>query len=164
MRGNIVQVNLSPGGIPKRPVPEAFLGPLGFEGDGVAHERIHGGPWKAVLLMAAEVIDDLAARGYPVFYGAAGENLTTRGLEPRQMRQGQRYRVGQAFIELTRIRVPCSTLDVYGAELKREIYDDAVAKGDTHSPHWGLSGFYASVVQPGLVRAQDIIWLVDAAV
>ena len=32
MRGLVLQINLSPGGLPKRPVPEAFLTPLGFEG------------------------------------------------------------------------------------------------------------------------------------
>ncbi|MCL5743276.1 MAG: MOSC domain-containing protein [Acidobacteria bacterium] len=150
MRGIVVQVNLSAGGVPKRPVPEAYLTSLGFEGDISAHNQIHGGPLKAVLLMAAETIDDLAARGYPVFYGATGENITTRGIDPSQMRQGQRYRIGEALIELTSVRIPCSTLDVYGSGLKHELR--------------GVSGFYAAVAEPGIVRAHDIISLVDAAV
>jgi MOSC domain-containing protein YiiM len=164
MRGSVVQISVSRGGLPKRPVPEAYLTSLGFEGDAAAHPGIHGGPLKAVLLMASETVDSLIARGYPLLYGAAGENLTTRGIDPRQMRQGQRYQLGQAMIELTSIRVPCSTLDRYGAALKREIWDKSVGEGDVTSHLWGASGFYAAVVQPGVIRAHDIIWLVDAAV
>jgi MOSC domain-containing protein YiiM len=37
------------------------------------------------------------------------------------------------------------------------MYDARVQKGDPDSPLWGLSGFYASVVQPGNVRPGDAI-------
>jgi MOSC domain-containing protein YiiM len=161
VKGLVLQVNLSPGGLPKRPVPEAFLTPLGFQGDSVAHPGIHGGVDKAVLLVAAEATDELIARGYPLFYGALGENLTTSGLDRRQLRPGMRLRAGEAFIELTRLRTPCTSLDVYGPQLKDEISHEDTAPGD---PAWGMGGFYASVVQPGWVRARDIIWVVDAAV
>ena len=33
LTGTIVQINISRGGLPKRPVPEAVLTPLGLEGD-----------------------------------------------------------------------------------------------------------------------------------
>jgi len=33
-------------------------------------------------------------------------------------------------------------------------------KGDPESPLWGLSGFYASVVEPGTVRAGDAVYVV----
>jgi MOSC domain-containing protein YiiM len=55
--------------------------------------------------------------------------------------------------------VPCSTLDVYGSGVQAAIYDARVQAGDPGSPRWGLSGFYASVVQPGTVRAGDPIAL-----
>ena len=54
MTGRIVQINISPGGIPKRPVLEANLTPHGVEGDSWNHPGIHGGPRKAVLLLGAE--------------------------------------------------------------------------------------------------------------
>ncbi len=165
MLGRIVQINLSRGGLPKRPVAKAaYLTPLGFEGDSVAHSNVHGGPQKAVLLIGAEVTDELITRGYPLFYGALGENLTTRGIDRRQIRVGQRFRIGEAVIEITKTRGPCSELDVYGAALKDEIYDRAVKSGDATSPRWGMSGFYASVTTTGLVRAGDIITMVDEAV
>jgi MOSC domain-containing protein YiiM len=161
--GTILQINLSPGGIPKRSVAEAFLGPLGFEGDRHAHPRFHGGPEKAVLLIDADAVDELAAR-YPVFYGALGENLTVGGLDRRQWRAGQQYRADGALIELTTVRVPCAALDVYGEGIRREIYDARVKAGDPASPRWGMSGSYARAERPGLVRANAGIVLVSIAV
>ena len=158
--GIIVQVNVSPGGLPKRAIAEGYIAPLGLEGDSFAHPEFHGGPKKAVLIVASEVVDELKARGYPVFYGALGENLTTRGLDVRDLRIGDRLRAGGALIEITQTRVPCSALDVYGESLKREIWDSQVKAGDHRSPRWGMSGFKASVVEPGPVRAGDIISVV----
>jgi MOSC domain-containing protein YiiM len=155
----LLQLNISRGGIPKYPVSCAVLTPPGLEGDGHAHPIIHGGPQQAVLLMAAETIDDLAARGYQVFYGAMGENLTTRGLDRRMLRTGQRYRIGPALIELTKVRAPCSTQDVYGPGLRREIYDADVRAGDTSSPRWAMSGFYAAVIEPGIIHVDDPVSL-----
>jgi MOSC domain-containing protein YiiM len=157
MTGRIVQINVSRGGVPKRPVPQALVTPRGLEGDLCAHPEIHGGPRQAVLLIAAEVVDELIARGYPLFYGALGENLTTRGLDRRLLRIGQTLRAGGARLEITRLRGPCSALDVYGPTLKQEIYDKRVKAGDPASPRWGMSGFYATVIEPGPVQVQDII-------
>lgn len=162
--GIIEQVNVSRGGIPKRPIPESFAGPLGLEGDEHAHPRFHGGPRKALLLICAEAIEDLQARGYPVYAGALGENLTVRGLDRKLLRSGQRFRAGQALIELTTIRIPCATLDVYGSAIKSEIFDPAVKAGDVKSPHWAISGFYAAVPATGVIRTGDIIALVDQVV
>ena|SRR5271157_1971250 len=160
MQGTIVQVNVSPGGLPKRAIAEGFITPLGIEGDLHAHPHIHGGPRKAVLLIAAETIEFLAGRGYPVFFGALGENLTTRGLDIRDLRSGDRVRAGGAVLEITQPRGPCSGLDVYGESIKAEIYDPRVKALDATSPRWGMSGFYASVTEPGPVRAGDIIAVV----
>ena len=158
MQGVVVQVNVSGGGLPKRPVPGSLLTPLGFTGDSVAHPKIHGGPQKAVLLITAEGVDELVARGYPLFYGALGENITTRGLDRHGLQPGMRLRVGEALIELTKLRRPCNALDVYGRSVKAEVFE----KDSTpNHPAWGLAGLYASVVEPGRVRPDDIICVVD---
>ena len=115
-----------------------------------------------MLLIAAEVVDELAARGYPVFYGALGENLTTRGIRVQDLRAGDQLRAGAALLEITRPRGPCSALHIYGESIKQEIYDEQVRALDPTSPHWGKSGFYARVLQPGVVRANDGIALVAA--
>jgi len=164
MTGSILQINISPGGIPKRPIPEATVTAEGIRGDSWAHPQFHGGPNQALLVITSEGIADLASQGYPLYHGALGENLTTRGLDRRQMRVGQRYRAGEAFFELTKIRVPCATLDVYGPGIREAIYDKQVKAGDPSTPRWGLSGFYARVLQPGIIRPHDIITLVEQVV
>jgi len=157
--GIIVQVNTSRGGLPKRAVPGGFISEMGLEGDEHAHPGIHGGPGKAILLAAAEIIDDLTVRGYPLFYGALGENLTMLGIPVRQLRSGDRLAAGGALLEITRPRGPCTALHVYGESLKDEIYDDRVKALDPGSPRWGMSGFYARVLKPGYVRADASISL-----
>jgi MOSC domain-containing protein YiiM len=157
MPGTVIQINVSPGGLPKRPISLGRIGAAGVEGDAQAHTGIHGGPGKAVLLIAAEVVDELAARGYPVFYGALGENLTARGIDVRSLRIGDRLRAGSATIEIAQVRAPCRQLDVYGKSLQGELHDARVKAGDSGSPRWGRSGFYASVVEAGVVAPGDII-------
>ena len=98
-------------------------------------------------------MEELQQRGYPVFFGALGENLTTRGIDVRQLRIGDRLRAGGALLEITQPRGPCASLDIYGPTIKQEIYDKRVKALDPSSPRWGMSGFYLSVVEPGPVAA-----------
>ena len=135
--------------------------PLGVTGDGHAHPEIHGGPRKAILLITSEGIDELKQRGFPLFPGALGENLTTLGLNRRDVRIGQRYRIGEVLLEIVKVRAPCDTLSVYGHGIQRAVYDQEVKAGNTASPLWGLSGFYASVLQTGTIHRGDPIHLVD---
>src|SRR5688500_7346174 len=119
MQGRILQINISEGGVPKRPILSGVITESGVRGDGHAHPEYHGGPGKALLLISSEMIDQLKAAGWPLFPGALGENLTTQGLDFSQLRTGQRFRIGDVFIELTRLRKPCATLDVYGAGIQK---------------------------------------------
>jgi MOSC domain-containing protein YiiM len=162
MTGAIVQINVSPGGVPKLPIPVGRVHSLGIEGDGHAHPDIHGGPRQALLFIAEEVLDELNLRGYPVFPGALGENVTTRGIDPRSLRIGQHWRLGpEVIVQMTKVRVPCSTVHVYGDTIGAEIYDKQVKAGDVTSPRWAASGMYASVVVPGTIRPGDIVALLD---
>lgn len=157
MTAILKQINRSDGGLPKRAVEgPVMVSEVCVEGDRWRNTVVHGGPQKAVLMASAEFIDALAARGFPVFYGAIGENLTVSGLDPHMWRAGQRYRVGRdAVIELTTLRSPCRNLDVYGPEIKAELYDAQCKAGDIASPHWAHGGFYARVVRPGMIQAGD---------
>jgi MOSC domain-containing protein YiiM len=156
-QGRVIQVNVSPGGVPKRAILEGMLNNGGFEGDSWRHPKFHGGPKQAVLLVSMEVLDLLKGMGFTVFAGSLGENLTTEGLRYEDLRLGSRLRAGEALIEITKVRTPCDTLSIYGEGIQKEIYDAQVKQGDFTSPRWGRSGFYAKVLEPGIVRPNDII-------
>jgi len=159
---SVVQISVSSGGVPKRSIPEGVLTPLGFAGDGHAHPQIHGGPRKAILIVTSEGIDELKEQGFPLYHGALGENLTTTGLDRRSVRVGQRYRIGEVLVEITKLRQPCDTLSVYGfGRIQKAVYDQEVKDGNPASPRWGLGGFYASVVKTGTIHPGDPIQLVD---
>ncbi len=159
-----MQVNLSRGGVPKRPISLGKLGLSGFEGDAFQHPKIHGGLDQALLLITIETIEELRSLGYPVFPGALGENLTTSGLDRRMLRAGQQFHVGSARIELTKLRIPCRTLDRYnstaaGIPIQKYIFEAKRKSGNPSAESWGRSGFYARVTQPGDVAPGDSIVL-----
>jgi MOSC domain-containing protein YiiM len=156
MTGTVVQVSISRGGVPKRAIPSARLTEKGVEGDAWRYS-FHGGPRQAVLLITMEGVEELVSLGFPLSAGALGENITALGLDRRSLRVGQRFQVGEAEIELTSVRGPCATLNVYGAGIQAAMYDARVATGDPESPRWGLSGFYAAVTRPGNVLPRDVI-------
>ena len=162
MQGHVVQINISNGGVPKYPIPEAMISPLGVEGDKHAHPQIHGGPMQRVLLITMEAIEELRMQGFALEAGSLGENITTRGIDRRKLRIGQQFRIGQVVIELTKVRAPCKQLDIYGEAIHKAVYDNAATKAnDTSSPTWAISGFYASVVSPGAVRVGDPVLLLS---
>jgi MOSC domain-containing protein YiiM len=148
--GRILQINISPaGGVPKTSVAQAEINSLGIVGDGHRY-RLHGGPEKALLLLAAEVVDVLCAEGWPLFYGALGENLTTRGLDHNSWQAGRRFRCGEVLIELTTAREPCNTLNPYGRGIQKRLLKNP-----------GESGFYAAVLASGKMVADAIIEAVE---
>ena len=113
MHGRIVSVNVSPGGVPKRPVASAWIGRLGLDTD--AHTEpppTHGGPEQAVCLYAAEAIARVAADGHQAFPGAFGENLTLEGIDWGALRAGDRMTIGEdgPTLELSEMAGPCQTI------------------------------------------------------
>lgn len=159
MTGSVVQVSISPGGVPNHAIDCGEVTVSGIAGDGWRHPQFHGIPRRAILLITAEGLDEIQAMGFRVFPGALGENLTTRGLDHRALRFGLRFRCGHATIQLTELRLPCDTLSIYGKGIQAAIYDIRAMQGDPSSDVWGLSGFYASVIEPGTLRPGDSIAL-----
>ncbi len=156
MRGLIHQINISRGGIPKRPITEAHVTSEGIEGDSWANPRFHGGPKQAILLISLENLELLKELGYPVYPGALGENLTTTGIDLRSVRLGDVFHAGEAVLQITKLRQPCHTLDSIRKGIQTQLYDKKPG-----SPRWGRGGFYASVKQPGMISPGDIIALAD---
>jgi MOSC domain-containing protein YiiM len=133
----VAQLSVSSGGVPKLAVERAWLGPLGLEGD--AHRLAsHGGPERAVCLYSVEVIQALQAEGHPIYPGAAGENVTISGLDWATLKPGDRIRVGESVIELTRHTTPCKNVRPYfaGGDIVRILHDQ----------HPGWSRFYGKVL------------------
>lgn len=141
--GRVAQVSVSDGGVPKLPVDRSRITTAGLSGDRQATRKHHGRPWQAVCLWSAEQIDALAAEGHPIGYGAAGENLTLRGLDWADLRPGARLQVGEALIEVTVDAVPCrkngrwfadgrfGRLKVNSRRYARVLEEGDVAPGDT---------------------------------
>ncbi len=167
MLATVLQISVSRGGVPKKTASEARVTRDGVDGDRHANPQVHGGPKQAVLLITHEGTGELIAQGFPVFDGALGENITTVGLDRHDVRVGQQWAIGgEVILEITKLRAPCKTLNVYntvpGNSIQAAVYDPLAKAGDPASPVWGLGGFYASVVKPGLVRSGDAVRLAAA--
>jgi len=108
MVGRVVSVNVSPGGVPKRPIEGAWVGTLGLEDDGHTSPD-HGGGRAAVCLYSTEAIGRVAADGHTAFPGAFGENLTIEGLDWGSLAAGDRLTIGDdgLELELTKNAAPC---------------------------------------------------------
>lgn len=143
MPATLVQVNVSDGGMPKHPVLQAMVRTTGVDGDRQKTPKIHGGPDRAVCLYSEELYGWLREQGIDVVNGAVGENFTTRGLDLQRLSRGDRLRVGDCVIQITKIREPCYKLKRWDVDLPELIV--------------GRSGWVARVVQEGLVRPGDRI-------
>ena len=135
----VVAVCLGEGGIPKHPVDEAQVGPLGLDGD--RHRfHLHGGENRAVCLLSTEVYrelqeDDVACEAP----GAFGENVLTEGLDDRTLRPGDRLSLGdEVVVEIHDVRAPCKTLKALDPR-----FPDLML---------GRSGWVCSVVRGGTLR------------
>ena len=156
MTGRIVQVNVSPGGLPKLPVPEARVGALGLEGDGHRNLEHHGGPERALCLFSLEQIRALRAEGHDIAPGVIGENVTVEGLDWERVTPGARLRLGaEVLIEITRYTAPCLNIRAVFAD------GDITRVSQKRRPGW--SRVYARVLEAGTVRPGDPVSLLDPA-
>ena len=111
MDGRVLQVNISPGGVPKLPVERAWVGELGLDGDRHRHDTVHGGPHRAVALLGIEAIERVQADGHPIEPGSVGENLTTTGIELASLAPGTRLAIGdQLVLEISAPANPCDVI------------------------------------------------------
>lgn len=146
MDARVVQLNISPGGMPKIPVPRVQVSQAGLDGDWQLNRKYHGGPDRAVCLFNVELYrwlrDD---HDIDLAFGSVGENFTTEGVDLLALKPGDRLSVGPCSIEITKVRVPCKNLNHWHPQLMETIK--------------GRSGWMAKVIQPGLVTVGDLIAL-----
>lgn len=151
----VLQVSVSPGGVPKLPVPRAWVGRLGLDGDGHREDTVHGGPLRAVCLFSIEAIERLQAEGHPVEPGSVGENLTTTGVEWSTLPTGARARIGEELlIELLAPAMPCDT--------QRPNFLRGQVNRISSVLHPSDSRMYARVLREGDVRPGDPIEVLPA--
>ena len=157
MSGRIVQISVSPGGVPKTLVPSAQVTRAGVEGDAHRDLEHHGGPDRAVCLFSLEQIQALQAEGHPVVPGALGENITIEGIDWGRVVPGIRLQLGgQLMLEITRYTSPCLNI--------RPAFSHGDSSRVSEKRHPGWSRVYARVVVPGRVTAGDQVLLLPAAV
>ncbi len=131
----VISINISQGGVPKLPVESLYISKQGLEGDGHDHAK-HYRLTQAVCLQDIEQLEKLAAMGYPLGPGTAGENLTVKGLDVNGLPVGTLLEfTGGVVLEITRARPTCYVMDRIHPTLK----DDAT----------GCHGMYARVLVPG---------------
>lgn len=133
-------------GIRKGPVERGHLSALGLAGDVVADEENHGGLDQALYLYSSEDYAFWASElgGVPE-PGTFGENLTLSSFGAEPVRIGDRFRVGEALVEVTSPRIPCS---VFATRMGEPNWVKRFA--DARRP-----GLYVRVLEPGEVAADD---------
>jgi MOSC domain-containing protein YiiM len=161
--GSIVQINISPGGVPKRPIAEAEVTPEGIRGDSWAHPQIHGGPNQALLLITSEGIGQLIAQGYPLFPGALGENLTTVGLDRRRCESASAI-AGEVVLESRKCARPAARWMSTGLPSNRRSMMLSVKPAMLRRLAGGLADSMRACYASGVIRPKDIIELVDQVV
>jgi MOSC domain-containing protein YiiM len=150
--GRIVQISISAGGVPKRPVAAARVTADGIDGDGHRNTRYHGGPDRALCLYSIERIRALAAEGHPIVPGSIGENVTIEGLEWNNVAPGTRMRLGEhVVIEVTRYTTPCFNIT--------SSFTDGDYSRVSQKQQPGSSRVYARVLTEGVIRRDDRVRL-----
>jgi MOSC domain-containing protein YiiM len=141
-------------GIFKKPIHQPiYLDKEEVKGDEISNRKVHGGQYKACYLFSAEHYSHWQNL-YPQLdwhYGMLGENLTIKGLDETQICVGDIYKVGNALIQVTQPREPCTT---FAAKMG----------ADTIMPQFiahGRPGTYVRVLQQGEVMVGDTLKLVE---
>lgn len=135
--------------INRRPVDGPLeLTPLGFVGDRVSNEEVHGGPDKAVCCYCIEHYahwSEVLERSLDV--PSFGENLTIEGLLETDACIGDVYRIGTVEVQVAQPRLPCS-------KLAGKLAEPRIIKWILENQ---FSGYYFRVLQTGRVQAGDSI-------
>lgn len=140
-----------------------LLAGLGVEGDAhcgdkVRHRsRVRQNPdqpnLRQVHLIAAELLEELGAKGFALHPGDMGENVTTRGVDLLALPLGARLHLGDgAIVEVTGLRNPCRQIDDFRKGLMQ-----AVLGRDENGGIVLRAGVMAVVVAGGEIRAGDLI-------
>lgn len=107
---------------------------------------------RQVQLIHAELLDELAGKGFSVAAGDLGENVLTRGIDLLGLPTGTRLAMGEAEIEITGLRNPCAQIERFQAGLLAAVLEKA--EDGSLIRKCGVMGI---VRRGGAVRAGDSI-------
>ncbi len=148
----ITQINVSAGGVPKRPVPAARVTVRGLEGDAQRNLKYHGGPDRALCLFSRERIRALQSEGHPIAPGSIGENLTLEGIDWSAVKPGACLRLGDdVVVQVTRYSSPCFNITAS--------FRDRDHSRVSQKRHPGDSRVYARVLREGALTSGDPVRL-----
>lgn len=149
MDARVLQINISPGGVPKLPLFSARVVTDGIEGDGHTYSG-HGGAQKALCLYSLERILDLQREGHPIFPGSTGENLTIVGLDWDRVAPGDRFAVGaEVVMEIASYTEPCGK--IAGS------FRDGRIERMAQASYPGWARLYARVLAEGAIAPGDAV-------
>jgi cyclic pyranopterin phosphate synthase len=139
--GRIISINISTQkGQKKHQIDSAIL----KEKHGIVGDA-HAGDWhRQVSLLAQESVDKMRGKGVELQPGDFAENLTVEGIDLKNLKIGQRLKIGsEAILEITQIGKECHN----GCAIKQQV-------GDCVMPREGV---FAKVVKGGEINTGDQI-------
>ena len=149
-KGRVVSINVSGGGVPKRPISGARVSQSGLENDDHTDKVHHGGPDRAVCIFSLERVQDLQKEGHPIQVGSVGENLTVAGISWESIMPGVRLKIGeQVVLEVTSFTSPCH-------KIGRSFLDGRFIR-ISQKVHPGWSRVFAKVIAEGDIKSDDPI-------
>jgi MOSC domain-containing protein YiiM len=152
---HVHQINVSDGGVPKRPVLEATISKGGINGDRQRNLKVHGGPDRALCLFSVELIERMQDEGHSIDAGSSGENLTLAGLAWDALDPGTRLNIGpDVQLEVSSYCAPC--------ELNARWFRDGDISRISQRINPGWSRLYARVLRTGVVRPGDVVVIEQA--
>jgi len=135
--------------------PDAkYLGVSGVEQDEQADLNVHGGTDKAVYVYPAEhysfwetLLAEQKSDLLPLVHGFFGENFTVEGFNEQEVFVGDLWTIGEVELVVEALREPCFK---FNSKIGLEEAGPIMVRT-------ARSGWYLSVLQPGILKAGDDI-------
>ena len=159
--GRVFQLNRKPETAGERGLPKFPEAGLTVTVDGVAGdfnrwrtEERAGERTYALLIVPLETLEQLQRDGWPVQPGDLGENVTTVGVPYDAFSPPSRFRIGTVVAETSKACTPC--IQLYHLRYVGREKGPAFLKATL-----GRRGWYARVVEPGVIRTGDAVAFVS---
>ncbi|MDY0116058.1 MAG: MOSC domain-containing protein [Sulfurimonadaceae bacterium] len=139
--------------IKKTPIASSYLTTTGFRDDSQGDLLHHGGENKALFFMCARTYEKINSSFDNKFdmtqTAFFGENIILSDVSEEDICIGDVLSIGQTIVQITQPRQPCWKLSANTNEVTM-----------THFIFQsGLTGFYAKVLEEGLISQQDTVYL-----